>query len=43
MMALNFEKYAQEGNEFVNKLAADLGHPEKSADQASFCGLSSIH
>lgn len=26
-MALHFEKFAQEGNEFVNKLAADLGHP----------------
>jgi uncharacterized protein (DUF2267 family) len=28
-MALNFEKYAQEGNEFVNRLAAELGHPEE--------------
>ncbi len=28
-MALHFEKFAQEGNEFVNRLAADLGHPEE--------------
>ncbi len=28
-MALNFEKYAQEGNEFLNKLAKGLGHPEE--------------
>lgn len=28
-MALNFNKYAQEGNEFLNKLAKDLGHPEE--------------
>lgn len=28
---MNFEKYAQEGNEFVNKLASRLGHPEEKA------------
>lgn len=28
-MSLNFEKYAQEGNEFVKNLASDLGHPEE--------------
>ncbi len=28
-MALNFDKYAQEGNEFVNKLAEELGHPKE--------------
>lgn len=28
-MALNFEKYAQEGNEFLNELARELGHPEE--------------
>lgn len=26
-MALHFEKYAQEGNALINKLAADLDHP----------------
>lgn len=30
-MALNFEKYAQEGSHFVNNLAKDLGHPEEKA------------
>ncbi|MFP4064986.1 MAG: DUF2267 domain-containing protein [Bacteroidales bacterium] len=28
-MALNFEKFAKEGNEFINKLANRLGHPEE--------------
>lgn len=28
-MALNFNKYAQEGNEFIKDLAEDLGHPEE--------------
>lgn len=27
-MALKFEEYAQKGNEFVNKVAAELGNPE---------------
>ncbi len=27
-MALEFNKYAQEGNEFVNRLAHHLGHPK---------------
>lgn len=27
-MALNFEEYSQKGNEFVNKVAAELGNPE---------------
>lgn len=26
-MALNFNKYAEEGNRFVNNLAEELGHP----------------
>ncbi len=26
---LNFEKFAQEAHHYVNKLAADLGHPEE--------------
>jgi len=29
IMALHFDKYAQEGNEFINKLAKDLGHPDE--------------
>ncbi|EJF08583.1 MULTISPECIES: DUF2267 domain-containing protein [Pontibacter] len=28
-MANYFEKFAQEGNEYINQLAADLGHPEE--------------
>ncbi len=28
-MALNFEKYAQEGNTFVHNLAKDLDHPDE--------------
>ncbi len=28
-MALNFEKYAQEGNLFMKNLAKNLGHPEE--------------
>jgi uncharacterized protein (DUF2267 family) len=28
-MALNFEKYAQEGNSFIKELAGNLGHPEE--------------
>jgi len=28
-MALNFNKYAEEGNRFVNNLAEELGHPEE--------------
>jgi len=27
-MSLNFDKYAQEGNTFMNELAQNLGHPE---------------
>jgi len=30
-MALNFDKYAQEGNEFINNLATKLGHPQEIA------------
>ncbi len=29
-MALNFDKFAQEGNHFVNELARSLGHPEET-------------
>jgi uncharacterized protein (DUF2267 family) len=28
-MALNFEKYAQEGNSFIKTLAKNLGHPDE--------------
>ncbi len=28
-MGLHFEKYAQEGNYFLNSLAKDFGHPEE--------------
>ncbi len=28
-MAISFEKFAQEGNEYLNELAADLGHPNE--------------
>ncbi|MFW5822923.1 MAG: DUF2267 domain-containing protein [Tangfeifania sp.] len=28
-MALHFDKYAKEGNEFVNHLSAKLGHPNE--------------
>ncbi len=30
-MSLNFQKYAQEGQSFVNDLACELGHPEEIA------------
>jgi len=29
-MALDFEKYAQEGNEIINHLANELGHPQET-------------
>lgn len=28
-MAINFDKYAQEGNAYINSLAERLGHPEE--------------
>ncbi|NJK86125.1 MAG: DUF2267 domain-containing protein [Bacteroidales bacterium] len=30
-MALNFDKYAQEGNSFLKELARNLGHPDEIA------------
>lgn len=30
-MAINFDKYATEGNEFLNRLANEFGHPEEKA------------
>ncbi|MFP4362351.1 MAG: DUF2267 domain-containing protein [Spirochaetia bacterium] len=30
-MAINFDKYAQEGNRFLNSLAENLGHPNEHA------------
>jgi len=29
-MALDFDKYAQEGNEFLNHLSSELGHPKQT-------------
>lgn len=34
-MAINFEKYAQEGNHFLNQLAKDLGHPDEMGKTSS--------
>ena len=28
-MATNFDKFAQEANEYINELSADLGHPQE--------------
>ncbi|RDV14018.1 DUF2267 domain-containing protein [Pontibacter diazotrophicus] len=33
-MAINFDKFAQEGKEYINILAADLGHPEEKGKTA---------
>ncbi|MFP4432429.1 MAG: DUF2267 domain-containing protein [Spirochaetota bacterium] len=33
-MSLDFDKYAQEGNEFMNRLTETLGHPEEKAQAA---------
>lgn len=33
-MAINFDKFAQEGKEYINTLAADLGHPEEKGQTA---------
>ncbi|GAB3531384.1 hypothetical protein GCM10027443_13510 [Pontibacter brevis] len=33
-MAINFDKFAQEGKEYLNTLAADLGHPEEKGQTA---------
>jgi uncharacterized protein (DUF2267 family) len=30
-MSVNFERFAQEGNEFINELADKLGHPQEKA------------
>ena len=30
-MAINFDKYAQEGNAYINSLAQKLGHPEEKS------------
>ena len=29
-MSINFNKYAEEGNAFINRLAKSLGHPEET-------------
>ncbi|PRY09937.1 uncharacterized protein (DUF2267 family) [Pontibacter ummariensis] len=41
-MATNFDKFAQEGNEYVKQLAADLGHPEEKG-QASILLRAVLH
>lgn len=33
-MSLDFDKYAREGNDFVNRLAERLGHPEEKEQVA---------
>lgn len=33
-MAINFDKFAQEGKDYINTLAADLGHPEEKGQTA---------
>lgn len=41
-MGLNFNDYAREGNEFLHKLAADLGHPDRE-DQAGILLRAVMH
>ncbi len=41
-MGLDFNDYAREGNEFINKLAADLGHPDRK-DQAGILLRAVLH
>lgn len=41
-MGLDFNQYAQEGNEFINKLAADLGHPDRK-DQTGILLRAVLH
>ncbi len=33
-MGINFNKYAEEGNSFINRLAKSLGHPEETSRTA---------
>jgi uncharacterized protein (DUF2267 family) len=41
-MALDFNKYAQEGNEFLHSLAKELGH-EKEINQTAIILKSVLH
>lgn len=41
-MSLDFNKYAQEGNEFINRLAEGLGHPDEK-DQAGILLRAVLH
>ena len=41
-MGLNFNDYAREGNEFMNKLAADLGHSDRH-DQVAILLRAVLH
>jgi uncharacterized protein (DUF2267 family) len=41
-MGLNFNDYAREGNEFMHKLAAELGHPDRE-DQAAILLRAVLH
>ena len=42
MAAINFDKFAQEGNAFLNQLAADLGHADDK-NQTAILLRSSLH
>ena len=41
-MSLDFDKYAQEGNQFVNRLAESLGHPDER-DQVTILLRAVLH
>ena len=41
-MGLNFDDYAREGNEFMNKLSASLGHPDRQ-DQVGILLRAVLH
>ncbi|MFW6288886.1 MAG: DUF2267 domain-containing protein [Spirochaetota bacterium] len=41
-MGLNFDDYAREGKEFMHRLAADLGHPDRE-DQAGILLRAVLH
>ena len=41
-MGLNFDDYAREGKEFMHRLAADLGHPDRE-DQAGILLRAVMH
>lgn len=41
-MGLNFDDYAREGNEFMNKLSSQLGHPDRQ-DQVGILLRAVLH